>query len=146
MNLFAFLQSGARYAPPKPRHSAAVVKAAEKARREWLDALLVDQTRAWLSLGERQPEVLSGLATVLTLAGMVHVFDTRSADTPELRVIRGAISAATQSSAAGSVLTAADAGAFSAAAQRAEAIIRAASVDALIHAATGLRETVGLPS
>lgn len=145
MNLFALLNRGAAYAPPKPRHPPAVVKAAEKARREWLDALLVDQTRAWLSLGESQPDVLSGLATVLTLAGMVHVFDTRNADTPDLRVIRGAISAATQSAAAGSVLTAADAGAFSAAAQRAEAIIRAASADAIIHAATGIRETVGLP-
>lgn len=146
MNLFALLSRGAAHAPAKPRHTNAQIRAAEAARAMWLDALMVDETRAWLSLGEEQPEVLTAMATMLTLAGFVHAFDSRSVDTPDLRVIRGAISAATQCAEAGSVLTADNVRAFASACSRAEKIIRAGSVDAIIHAAVQIREAVGLPS
>lgn len=146
MNLMSFLKAGERHAPRPPAHSQAVVKAAGKARQQWLDALLVDQTRTWMSIGERQPEILSAMAAMLTIAGFCHVHDARSADTPDLRVIRGAISAATQCSASGSVLTVHEANAFRAACDRAADAVRSASIDAILHAATSIRETVGLPA
>lgn len=145
MNLFTLLNRGAAHAPPKPQYTPAQLRAIEATRLQWLNALLVDQTRTWLSLGEHAPDVLEGMATMLTIAGFVHVFDARSADTPELRVIRGAISAATQCAATGSVLTADDARAFRAACDRARTIIEAGSHAAIIHAAESIRKTVGLP-
>jgi len=144
MNLMSFINRGAAHAPTEAQRArAAIVKAAEAARTQWLDALLVDQTRAWMSLGERQPEVLSAMATMLTIAGMAHAFDAKSVDTLDMRIIRGAISAATQCSGAGSVLRVEDARAFGSAAARAVAIINGASVDAIVHAAQGIREAVG---
>lgn len=145
MNLFDVLNRGATHAPKPPRHSAAVVRAAEKTRAEWLDALLVSQTRAWMDLGDEQPDVLSSLAVVLTIAGFAHVYDTRRADTPELRIIRGAISAGTACSARGCRMSAADVRAISAAAGHATNIIKAASIDAILHASESIRKTVGLP-
>lgn len=145
MNLFTILNRGAAHAPKPPEHTAAVVRAAEATRAQWLNALLVDQTRAWMDLGESQPDVLSGLAVVLTCAGFVHVHDTRSADTPELRIIRGAISAGTACSANGCRISVEDARAFSAAAHHAEVIIRAGTVAGIIHAAVSIRKTLDLP-
>lgn len=145
MNLFDVLNRGAAYAPPPPRYTPAQLRAINGTRLQWLNALLVDQTRTWMSLGEHAPEVLEGMATMLTIAGFVHVFDAKSADTPELRVIRGAISAATQCAASGAVLTAADAQAFRAACDRARTIIEAGTPAGIIHAAESIRKTVGLP-
>lgn len=144
MNLMSFLGRGAAMAPKPPAHSRELLRATEAARRQWLNALLVDQTRAWMSLGERQPDLLNAMAAMLTIAGMVHTYDARRADTPDMRVIRGAISAATQCAAAGGLITAAEAGAFRAACDRATAIVEAGSVDAIIHAASEIRKTVGL--
>ena len=62
MNLLALLNRGAAHAPKPPAYPPSVVKAAEQARAQWLNALLVDQTRAWMDLGAEQPDVLSGLA------------------------------------------------------------------------------------
>lgn len=139
MNLFAMLNRGAAHAPNP------VKQAAEAARKQWLNALLVHQTGAWMSLGESQPETLNAMASVLTIAGFVHVFDTKSADTPDLRVIRGAISAATQAAKAGWVVLRPEAQAFRAACDRAHRIIEAGTVPAIIHAAESIRRTVGLP-
>ena len=145
MNLFALLNRGAALAPPPPSRPAAVLRAVEKTRLQWLNALLVDQTRAWLDLGERQAEVVQGLAVLLTLASYVATHAAGgSQDTPDHRVLRGALSAAAQCAETGCVPTAADARAFSAAAQRADAIIRGASVDAILHATAAMRQTVGL--
>lgn len=141
MNLHAFLNRGAAHAP-KPIDP--IVKAAEDTRKQWLNALLVDQTRTWMSLDESEPDVLSAMATMLAIAGFAHVYDARRSDTPDLRIIRGAISAITQCSAEGSVITADHARAFSSAAQRAVSIIEVASVEAIVHAAKSIRETVGL--
>lgn len=143
MNLFAMLNRGAAHAPapkiPKPH-----IKAAEAARKQWLNALLVDQTRAWMSLGESEPELLSAMAAMLTIAGFAHVFDAKSADTADLRIIRGAISAAEQCSLSGSVMTLAHVQAFRSACDRAQRIIEGATVPAIIHAATSIRNTVGI--
>jgi len=145
MNLSAFLNRGARYAPTDAeRANARVTKAAEESREKWLDAIMVDQLRAWDTVGTHEPGVLEGIATMLTLAGFVHVYDAKTDDTPDIRVIRGAISAATQCVKAGGVVSVDDARAFSSACTRATDIIKAATVPAIIHAATSIRATVGL--
>lgn len=145
MNLFTLLNRGADHAPKLPQYTAQQLRAVERTRAQWLNALLVDQTRAWMDLGAEQPDVLSGLAVVLTCAGFVHVHDTRRNDTPQLRIIRGAISAGASCSANGCRIRAEDARAFSAAAQHAAVIIRAGTVAGIIHAAESIRKTVGLP-
>lgn len=145
MNLLALLNRGAAHAPKPPAYPPSVVKAAEQARAQWLNALLVDQTRAWMDLDAEQPDVLSGLAVVLTCAGFVHVHDTRSTDTPELRIIRGAISAGAACSANGCRIRAEDARAFSAAAHHAAVIIQSGTIAGIIHAAESIRKTIGLP-
>lgn len=145
MNLSAFLNLGARHAPTDAeRAQAGITKAAEDSRKQWLDSIMVDQIRAWDTVGTHEPGVLEGMATMLTLAGFVHVYDAKSDDTPDLRIIRGAISAATQCAKAGGVVTVEDARAFSSACTRATDAIKAASVPAIIHAATSIRAAVGI--
>ena len=61
MNLFDVLNRGAAYAPPPPRYTPAQLRAINGTRLQWLNALLVDQTRTWMSLGEHAPEVLEGM-------------------------------------------------------------------------------------
>lgn len=144
MNLFAMLNRGTAYAPKPPEHTAAVVRAAEASRKQWLRALEADQVRAWMDLGQEQIEVLRGLSTVLALAAFVQAHDLRTEDTPDQRVIRGALSAAAQCAEAGAVITVADAWAFSAACDRAVSIIKAGSVSAIIAAATRVRAVAGV--
>lgn len=145
MNLTAFLNRGARHAPSDAeRQQAAINKAAEESREKWLDAIMVDQIRAWDTVGKHEPGVLEGMATMLTLAVFVHVYDANTDDTPDLRIIRGAISAATQCAKAGGVVSVDDARAFSSACARAMDAIRAGSVPAIIHAATSIRAVVGV--
>lgn len=145
MDLNAFLGRGAALAPKQPKHRAAVVKSAEVTRRQWLNALLVDQTRAWMDIGESQPEVLRGFAMMLTVAGFAHAFDTRSVDTPEVNVIRGAISTIEACGNAGNVIAEMDVRTLCAAAARATEILKVSSVDAILHAALSLRNLVDLP-
>ena len=123
-----------------------IARAAELSRASWLNALLVDQTRAWLSIGEADADVLSGLAVMLTIAGFCYVYDSGQAavDSPRMAVLRGGISAATQCSAAGCKVSVNDARAFSSACTRANEIIASCSVRAIVHAAESIRTTVGL--
>lgn len=138
MNISSFLAIGAAYAPSdSTRRQKRIDDAAEQARSNWCDALLVDQTRAWLGIGERDMGVLSAFAVILTLAAFVQAYEA-SEETPDLRIIRGAISAAGQCSKAGGVITVQDAQAFSSAAQRADTIIRGASVGAITYAAKSI--------
>lgn len=141
MNLMAFLKRGTVHAP-KPVDP--VAKAAEATRAKWLDALVADECRAWMGMGLADNGVVEGMTTMLAIAGFAHVYDTRDADTPDVRVIRGAISAAQACIEHGSVVQLADARAFSSAATRARAIIESASHGAIIHAAQTIRSTVGL--
>jgi hypothetical protein len=112
--------------------------AIDKARAQWLNALMVDETRAWMSLGEADRGCLSGLVAVLVLAGMAHTRDAGTVDTLELRIIRGAISAADQCGRAGSVIDEPTARAFQTACFH--AIISACSREAIAAAAHGLQE------
>ena len=133
MNLFSFLDRGVQLSG-----GTEAEKAAERARQMWLNKLLVDQTRAWLSLQESDRQVLSGLSVLLTLAGLAHAYDKRSDDTPQIRVIRGAISAAEQCAKAGAVITPDHARAFSAACEHAREILKTCSRAAIQHAAVYL--------
>lgn len=141
----AFLNKGAKHAPSDAdRQQAAINDAAEASRAQWLNALLVDELRAWEQIGDRDPGVINSMTSMLTLAGFVHVYDARNADTPDIRVIRGAVSAAAQCSERGFKVTADDARAFSSACERDQQIINHASVSAIVHAAQSMRELVGL--
>lgn len=130
MNIFALVNRGVRLSGGNE-----VDRQIEKARQTWLDKLMVDEIRAWGSIHEEDMGALTGLLTLLTLAGMAHAYDAGTVDTPEVRIIRGAISAAEQCGAAGSVITAEHARAFSAACIHARAAIKAASPAAIQHAA-----------
>lgn len=145
MNLMAFLNAGARHAPSDAERQQAIINdAAEASRAQWLNALVVDELRAWEYVGDRDPSVIRSMSSMLTLAGFVHTYDKRSADTPDLRVIRGAISAAAQCAERGCRVSVDDARAFSSACQRAQQIINHGSVPAIIHAAQSMRALVGL--
>jgi hypothetical protein len=140
-----FLNTGARHAPSDAdRQQAAVNEAAEKSRAQWLNALLVDELRAWENIGDRDPEVIYSMSAMLTLAGFVHTHDKRDADTPDIRIIRGAISAAAQCAKSGCKVSENDARAFSSACARASEIIRGGSAPAIVHAAQSMRSLVGL--
>lgn len=145
MSLFTdMLRCGASYAPKPPEHKPAVVRAAETSRQKWLRALSADQVRTWMDLGQKQADVLLDMSSVLALAAFVQAHDLRTEDTPDQRVIRGALSAAAQCAEAGAVITLADARAFSAACDRAAAIIQSGTVSAIVHAATRLRSAAGV--
>jgi hypothetical protein len=138
MNLMKFLGRGiARTGGTQ------VDQMAEAQRAKWIDALLVDQTRAWMHLGESDRHAVVGLQAPLTLAIMCHLHrrGNRSSD-PEIRMIRGALSAVDQCVAAGSVITAQHAQAFSVAAGRAKEIFQRASTAAIVHAAVQLQALV----
>ena len=141
MNLMAFLQRGIGRAPTAP---SPIALAAETARANWLDALMADECRAWMALGEVDTGMIDGMATMLTLAGFANSHDTRHANTPDIRIIRGALSAALECMDRGGVVQLADAQAFSSAAARARTIIESASQDAIVYAATRVRDTVGV--
>lgn len=151
MNLYSLLKRGPHgtailRARENDARMSEITKAAEASRAQWLDALLVDQTRTWMNIGEIDRDALANNTIMLTIAGFCHVYDGRQAaiESVDMRIIRGAISAATQACAAGGVLTVADAQAFNAAATRAATIVQNASVAAIVHAAEAIRRTVGI--
>ena len=144
MNLFELLNRGAAHAPKRPKFTAAQVRDFEAARRQWMNALLVEQTRAWMSIGEKDREVVVGLTLVLTIAGFISVYDSRDTDRPDLRIIRGAVSTAEQCMKSGYVITADHARAFSSAAARARELVENASYEAIIHASNSARNLTGL--
>lgn len=150
MNLFNFIGRGTagaktdadRRQERADRQQARLTKNAEDARELWIHALQVDEARAWLNLGEQQHKTLSGLAILLTISGFCHVYDGGTVDTPELRVIRGAISTIELCGKSQGIITPIDMATFQAACTRAKDIIRRASVGAILHAAVSIREAV----
>lgn len=113
-------------------------QAIAKTRKQWLQALMVDETAAWMSTYEERPDVLRGLCTVLTLAALAKENDDGHADSPEVRVIRGAVSAAEQAGKAGSVITPDTAQALSSAARMARDIVVLSSEGAIAQACVQL--------
>lgn len=144
MNLFDFIARGTAGAQTDAQRRQARLNAkAEHARAKWINALQADEARAWLNLGEAQHKTLTGLAIMLTIAGFCHVHDAGTVETPELRVIRGAISTVETCGRRQGVINEVDVITFQAACTRAKDIIRKASVGAILHAAVSIREAVG---
>lgn len=126
MNLMNFLHGGIE----RMKESEAD-RAAERQRREWMSALLADEARAWMNLGQVDRGALRGMLGLLALAGFCHLHDGHDQDAPAMRVIRGAISAGEQCGNGGSVITREAAQAFASAASRAREIFHTASLGAI---------------
>lgn len=150
MNLFAVLNRGVdlsgsrrRLQAVESRRERELREAISRTRAQWKNALLVDQTRAWMAVSSAEREVLTGLVSVLTLAGLARAHDDGHADSLTVRLIRGAISAADQcASTADCVISALDATAFSSAARAAIEAIDSCTDAAIAHAADYLHRLV----
>ena len=159
MNMFALLQRGIQQSGVRALHEANFRRKAQRSedrrgkplrdavattRRHWTNALVVDETRAWMELGSDAKEVLTGLVLVLTLAAFCKEFDDSSDHAPEIRIIRGAISAARQcADQHSSVMNSDIANAFKSAANAAKEIIAACSGNAIVYAAQLMRDVTG---
>lgn len=147
MNIFALCNRGIALSGVNERTTAQLQQERDDAvsatRAKWLNALLVDETRAWLAIDSRDRSALTGLIAVLTLAGIAKSFDDH-ADALEVRIIRGAISAAQQcGQSADCVISVADAKAFHSAAGAAAEIIKTCTASAIVHAAEYLHRVAG---
>lgn len=90
MNLFAFIGKG--ITPVKTSREKKTERVTEQARAQWIDRLRVDEMRAWMSLGEgEQTKTLNGLATMLTIAGLVMARVDGRIDSPGVRLVRSAM-------------------------------------------------------
>lgn len=149
MNLFDIINNGIAHSGSKAhlasrrsdKQNAVAQKraaAVTATREKWLYALQVDETRGWMSLYETQPEVLKGLVTVLSLVALAKEHDAGNLDSPDVRVIRGAVSAATQAADGGSVLSPETLKALSSAAGMARQILSACTDAAIERACTYL--------
>ena len=142
MNLFALLQRGQSHAPSDAdRQKAKISAEAEKTRVVWLQKLEHDKLRAWINIGESDGELLNGMAVMLTLAGFAHVHSVRNIDTPDVRIIRGAISAATQCAVSGCMVTLDLVRGWTVAIDRAIEIVKYAPVESIIHASIEMQKT-----
>lgn len=111
-----------------------VQKVVRDARAMWCNALTVDETRGWLSVLEKSPEVLNGLCIVLGLAAFARARDAGE-DDAQVRVIRGAVSAIQQAGSAGSVITHELLVSVASAARTGKQIVDTCTDDAIEHAA-----------
>ena len=90
MNLFSFI--GAATSPVKTSREKKSDRVTERARVQWVDRLRVDEMRAWMSIGEEeQIKTLNGLATMLTIAGLVMARVHGQIEHPGVRVVRSAL-------------------------------------------------------
>ena len=145
MNLFALLDRGAAYAPSNAdRQRAKEVEAAESTRAAWIQALQHDRLRAWMNIGEADAGLLNALVSLLTIAGLAHVHATGKIDTPDLNIIRGGISAATQCVQSGCIVTVELARSWDVAIERCIEILQKMPVDSVIHAAVSIRRELGI--
>lgn len=127
MDLMKFLDRA-----PKPPNAATM--AAEKARAQWLERLTDDAIRAWMHIDQSSPEALNGVAVLLSLALMVQLRE-KGPNTVEERIFRGAINAAKEAAAHGSVISLATARAITAASQHARHVIESGQVVSIQQAA-----------
>lgn len=142
MDFFAMVNRGIANSGLEARAKAKFSSDMEKVRAKWLNALMVDETRAWMAIGEVSREILTGLATMLTLAGLCKVADNRDENCCEVRVIRGAISTAQQCAREGCGIQIQHAQAFHSAAVMARGILETCSHDAMTHAAEYLDKSM----
>ena len=144
MNIFNLIDRGSKHARDyaKAKEEKEVADRCEVAREQWITALSADEIRAWMDIGEDAKDVVQGLATVLTLVGLAHSFDTNDSNSVEVRIIRSAISAAEQCAKEGCVMTPAYAASFSAAVSYAKEMASAASHQGITNACLYLRKQV----
>lgn len=83
------------------------------------------------------------MAILLTIAGFCHVHDGGTVETPDLRIIRGAISTIETCGKRQGVISDIDVITLQGACTRAKDIIRRSTVPAILHAAVSIREAVG---
>lgn len=146
INIHSFVNRGIQHAgaDAKKAKERQISEALEGARAQWLNALYIDQTRCWMNLGSKQPDMLGGLLITLTLAAICKTVEDGHEDSPQVRIIRGAMSAVEQcATKRGSVVTADDARAISSAVDTASALIKVASPDAIAAAVVHLRDLMG---
>lgn len=124
------------------RYSREVAKAIAATRAQWIYALQVDETAAWMSLYEQRQDVLRGLTTVMSLAALCKEYDDGHPDSPEVRIIRGALSAVEQAAKAGNVITGDVARALSSAARTATQVCNECTDRAIEHACSYLSSFV----
>lgn len=149
MNLFTLVNRGVALSGVNERQTKKLTDLRDSAvaatRAKWLNALTVDQTRAWMAIDSRDRGALKGLITVLTLAGLAKAFDDHHENSLEVRIIRGALSAAEQCAvSADCVITVAHARAFTTAANGAAEIINSCTGEAIVHASVHLRKMAGM--
>lgn len=139
MNLFALINRGVKLS-----EACEVDRVTEQARKRWIDALTTDEIRTWMNIQQQDKASLVGLGLVLSGAAFAAAHDAKTSDAPDVRVIRGALSAIEQAGHNGSHITTETAQAISSAATRARDVLQRCSKGAIQHAARQLRQAVGL--
>ena len=139
MNLFNFIARGTAGCPPiKTSREQRMDKITEDTRDRWIHALQADEMRAWLNIGQAQTSTLHGLATMLTIAGLARAFTDQSIETPQVRVIRGAMSVIKGCTDNGAIITETDVVTLQVACREAKDIIRNAPRAAIHYAAINM--------
>lgn len=111
-----------------------IQRASEKARKQWIDSLTSDEIRAWLNLEQSDSSVLFGLTIGLSAAAFAAAYDAGTEDSPDVRVIRGALSAIDQAGHNSSHLAKDTVLAISSAATRAREVLAHCTRDAIYQA------------
>lgn len=142
MNLFDVLNKGAGHAPDK-RYPTKVQREIAKTRASWQNALLVDQTRAWLDLGEQQSEVLQGLGITLCIASFAVQHMDKGEKSSDAAAINAGLTLCDDCyRLAGAVLTVDDTIALIDAAAAAGRVFKACSDEAVVYASEGIKREV----
>lgn len=137
MNLHGFINRGIREAGIEPAIQAApliVTPEGQQIRALLIDALVADETRAWMSIDGVDREVVNGFITTLTLVGLAAVHD-KGRGAPVVRIIQEAIARAQQAARGDARITVAWADMFSSAAGAARSFLVRCTDEALIAAA-----------
>ena len=114
-----------------------------KTRASWQNALLVDQTRAWLNLGEAQTEVLAGLGVTLCIASFaVHHMDKGQQSSDAVAINAGLTLCNDCHYQAGDVLTVDHSIALIDAARAAGRVFNSCSDEAVVYASDGITNEV----
>ena len=142
MNIFTLLNRGIANSGVEARKKVQFASDMESIRAKWLNALLVDEMRAWMSIGESSVEILTGLCAMLGLAGFCKDFDGMKSASAEVRVIRGAISAAQQCASEGCQISVQHALAFKSACRMAREILEVCTHDAMVYATDLLNKSL----
>lgn len=139
MNLFDVINRGTAHAPKPPKYTDAELRGIRRMRENWLRTITADQVRCWMDLGERQAEIIGGMASIFGFGFYVAIHD-HGEQSLAARVIRGGISTAANAISAGYMVTKADALAFDAACDKVRGVIEASTDDAVVYASKKLQE------